>query len=201
VEQIHVQLQQRIVYSPIAGLITRYEATVGELAVAHTPLVTIISDSLAIEAFVPEVDSAKVSLGDEAVFTLDAYGSDAEFQARVAAVDPAETVIDGVSSYKTTMELVEPDTRIKSGMTANIEIFTDRRESVIAIPQRAVVAKEGKKFVRVIQRDKSGKSTFKEAAVVTGLQGSDGRVEIISGLREGDEVALYVEESRKSRKP
>ena len=179
-------------YSLIEGIVTRADGKVGELATASTPLVTIISDSLSIETFIPEVDSAKVSLNDEAVFSLDAYGSDVKFQARVAAVDPAETTIDGVSAYKTTLELAESDDRIKSGMTVNLQILTDKRDSVIGIPQRAVIIKDGEKFARVVKRDATGKPLFKEAAVVTGLQGSDGRIEIISGIGEGDEVVIFM---------
>lgn len=193
VEQIQAQIQKTVLYSSIEGVVTRYEAQAGEIAAAHTPLVTVISDALTIEAFIPEVDSAKVARDDEAVFTLDAYGSDDEFRARVVAVDPAETVIDGVSSYKTTFELTEPDTRIKSGMTANLQILTDKRESALAIPERAVFTKDGEKFVRVVKRDAAGKVIFEKAPVVTGLRGSDGRVEIVSGIAEGAEVVLFVE--------
>ena len=75
-------------------------------------------------------------------------------------------------------------------MTANIDIETASRENVIAIPERAVISKDGIKIVRI--PDKENKDTgFKEVEVKTGVKGSDGKIEITTGLKEGDEVVVY----------
>ena len=74
-------------------------------------------------------------------------------------------------------------------MTANVDIRTDERTDVIAVPRRAVITKDGDKIVRILEGD-----TIKEISVVTGLRGSDGRIEIISGISEGDKVIVFLEE-------
>ena len=51
----------------------------------------------------PEADIAKVAIGDLASSTLDAYGSYVDFPAQVTMIDPAETVIEGVPTYKVTL--------------------------------------------------------------------------------------------------
>ncbi len=75
-------------------------------------------------------------------------------------------------------------------MTANIDILTAKRENVIVVPQRAVIAKNGDKIIKIL--DRSG--IIKEVKAETGLRGSDGNIEIISGLNEGDSVVVFVKE-------
>ena len=136
-----------------------------------------------IEANVPEADIAKIKVGNTADVTLDAYGNDVRFNVKITAIDPAETVIEGVSTYKTTFQFTAEDGRIKSGMTANLDILTDKKENVIAIPSRAVITKGADKIVTVL-----GNNILKEVKVTLGLRGSDGNVEIVSGISEGDKV-------------
>ena len=158
------------------------DARVGEYANASSPLISIISDtSFEIEANVPEADIAKIHVGDQAKITLDAYGSDVFFEGRVVTIDTAETIIDNVPTYKVTLAFTKNDTRIKSGMTANIDIATARKENVLSIPQRAVINKDGQKTVMVV----TGTDTTTETTVTTGLRGSDGSIEIIEGITEG----------------
>jgi len=100
----------------------------------------VISESgFKIEVNIPEVDISKVEVGDLAEVTLDAYGNDAMFNAEVITIDLAETVIEGVSTYGATLEFKEPDERVKSGMTASVDIVTGAREDVVYIPQRSVI--------------------------------------------------------------
>ncbi len=95
-------------------------------------------------------------------------------------------MIEGVPTYKVTLYFNDRDERVRSGMTANLDILTERREGVFRIPSRAVTTKDGKKIVRV--PDISG---LREVVVETGLRGSDGSIEIVSGLSEGDEVVTF----------
>jgi len=102
----------------------------------------------------------------------------------VVKIDPAETVIDGVSTYKTSLEFTSEDERIKSGMTANLTISTAKKEDVLVIPQRDLVKKNGKDFVLV---SNDGKTT-QELEVQVGLIGSDGNAEVLGGLEEGEKI-------------
>lgn len=191
VENYQAQIAKTIIRAPISGTVTKQDAKVGEIVSANTPLVFLISTSqFEIEANIPEADIAKVKLGNAAKVTLDAYGSDVSFDVKVVAIDPAETIIDGVATYKTTFQFIDidKDERVKSGMTANIDISTEKRENVIVIPQRAVITKNGDKIVRVLNNE-----TPKEVKVKTGLRGSDGNIEIIEGVSEGDKVIIYFE--------
>jgi HlyD family secretion protein len=186
VQNIEAQLAKTILRAPIDGLVTRQEAKIGETIAANTTVVSIISGArFQIETNVPEVDIAKIKIGNPAKITLDAYGNDVYFDARVVKIDPAETIIEGVATYKTTLQFVKEDERLKSGMTANIDILSDKRENVLFVPQRAVISKNGTKIVNVLE----GKDV-KEIIVKTGLRGSGGNIEVLEGLKEGEKVIL-----------
>ena len=161
------------------------EIKTGEMTTAFAPAISVMAESmLGIEANIPESDIPKVKINDFAEIALDAYGSDVRFEARVVRVDPAETIIDGVSTYKTSFEFIENDERIKSGMTANITVKSGKKEDVLVIPQRYVVKKNGISNVFISEDGK----TIKELRVETGLVGSDGNVEIIFGAMEGEKI-------------
>lgn len=192
VQNIRAQIEKTIIRSPISGFVVKQEAEAGEIASANTPIISLISETqFQIEANVAEADMAKVKIEDEAKLTVDAYGRDVVFQARVIAIEPAETIIDGLAAYKTTLQFLQNDERIKSGLTANIEILTDKRENVIAIPQRAVIPKDGEQLVKILTDNK-----IQEIKIKTGLRGSDGNIEIIEGIREGDRVITFYKEEK-----
>ena len=187
VKNFQAQLAKTVLWAPINGIVTKQDAKNGEIVAADSPVVSIISESqFEIEANVPEADIAKVKVGDSAKITLDAYGGDTFFDVNVAKIDPGETIIEGVATYKTTFQFTKEDHRIKSGMTANIDILTDKRENVINIPQRAVVSQNKDKIVKIL--DENGNS--KEVKVKVGLRGSDGNIEILEGVGEGDKIVL-----------
>lgn len=195
VENYKAMISKTILRSPINGVITKQDAKAGEFASTQTILVSIISaKNFQVETNVPEADIAKVKINNIAKITLDAYGDEVIFSAKVIKIDPAETVIEGVSTYKTTLEFEDEDGRIKSGMTANIDILTGKKENVIFVPQRAVIEKNGDKIVRVVVEDKSSETgeRIDEVKVKTGLRGSDGSIEIIEGLKEGDKVITFM---------
>jgi HlyD family secretion protein len=194
-QAIQSQIDQTVLRAPIDGVITRQDIKVGEIVPPDVNLVSMISESnYEIDSDIAEVDIAKIKLGDTATVTLDAYGSTVEFQATVTKIDPAETVIEGVPTYKTTLEFTKPDPRIKSGMTANIDILTDSRKNVIVVPQRAVIVSGADRTIRLLVSGPNPSDpsetieTLKEVPVQVGIRGVDGNVEIVSGLKEGDKV-------------
>ncbi len=176
------QLSKTIVRSPIDGVVTKKDAEAGEIIAANTSVVSVISEhKFEIETNIPEADVSKILAGAETQITLDAYGDEVVFKAKVIAVDPAETITDGVATYKTKLQFLNEDERIKSGMTANLNIATANFQNVIAVPQSALILKNGKKYVRLL---KNGK--VREVEIKTGAKGADSRIEVTEGLSEGD---------------
>lgn len=186
-DSANAQLGKSIIYSPIDGIIAKIDAKVGEVIQAGITAVSVISyGEYEVESFVAEADIAKINIGDMASTTLDAYGSDVFFDTIVIKIDPAETTIDGISTYKVTFKFVSKDERIKSGMTANLDIVTGQKDGVLSVPTRSVYTFDNKKFVNVI--DPENPKAVLEREVKTGLRGVDGYIEILSGITEGENV-------------
>ncbi|MCL9971903.1 MAG: efflux RND transporter periplasmic adaptor subunit [Candidatus Pacebacteria bacterium] len=180
------QLQKTRITAPFTGTVTTVDAKAGEVASANTPVLSLISASdVLIESYVPEINFAILALGDKARVTLDAYSEETVFAATLTAIDPAETVRDGVSTYRVLLSFDQKDPRIRAGMTANVIIVTDERPGIIAIPQRIVRSKDGVKVVTVKVGD-----TYVDRQVVTGVVSSSGSVEVVSGLQAGDTVVV-----------
>lgn len=174
-------LAQGAIRAPISGLVTRNDLKEGEVANGFTPVITVQDTNFELEAYIPETDIAKIQKDLKARVTLDAYGSDEFFAAHVGFIDPAETKVEGVSTYKVKIQFDAKDARVRSGMTANVFIETARHANVIAIPERAVTLSGTDRVVRVFHDDK----TISEVVVTIGLRGSAGLVEIIKGVQEG----------------
>jgi RND family efflux transporter MFP subunit len=176
-----------IITAPISGVVTNIDAKEGEIVSPNSPVIYLISEGLQIEANLPEADIAKVSIGNSANVTLDAYGSGEMFEAKVIKIDPAETIIEGVATYKITLQFSNGDERVKPGMTANIDIQTSMADGVIFVPQRAVITTGTGKYVRVLEGE-----VIVEKDVKTGLRSTDGNIEIVSGLEEGEKVITII---------
>ncbi len=185
IQNIKAQIGEMFLYAPISGIVSRQDAKTGEIAAANTDLVSIISaGQFKIESDVPETDIAKIKVGSSANITLDAYGGGVVFKATVAKIDPAAVIIEGVSTYKTTLYFTEADGRVKPGLTGNVDILSAKHSDAIIIPARLVAAQSDGKYVLVL---KNGGQTEK-VKIQTGLRDQNGNVEIVSGLKEGDKV-------------
>lgn len=180
------QLSKTIIRAPFTGIVTKMDAKVGESVAANIPEVSMISSGVfQIECYVPEVDIASVQVGNVATTTLDAYGGNVFFGASVVTIDPAETITNGVSTYKTVLQFLQPDSRIRPGMTANVIITTADIPNTIGIPRGAIFEKDGISYVQI----KEGKE-ISDRAVTLGASSRLGNVEILSGLSDGDEIVL-----------
>lgn len=188
VARVRAQINERTIYAPFTGVITAVDAKLGGVASANTAAISMISaDNLQIESYVPEIHIPFIKVGDTAQVTLDAYGADVLFVATVVSIDPAETIRDGVSTYRAKLEFSTPDERIKSGMTANVVVTSERKPDVLLVPQGAITTRGGQKFVTV----KNGEATNEIEIAVGGIS-SFGEVEVLSGLNEGDVVVVPV---------
>lgn len=187
VNYLEAQLQKTILRSPIAAVVTKQEAKKGEIITAGQSIVSLISkNQFEVEANVVESDIAKIKIGNEAHITFDAFGGDFVLGAKISKIAPAETMLEGVATYKITLSFDEESEIIKSGMTTDINILTAQLSDVIVVPQRAIIKKDSKKYVRVLEA-----GDIREVRVETGLKGSTGEIEIINGLKVGDRVITY----------
>lgn len=184
VASARAQLAKSMIIAPFAGVVAAIDAEVGESVSAGTSVVSLIGvGKFQVESFVPEINIALIALDNPAAITLDAYGEDAKFAARVVFIDPAETVKDGVSTYRTILEFDAQDERIRAGMTANVLITTQERPGTLMIPVGLVVTEGNSRFAYV----QEGEVRVRREVSV-GAVSSLGDIEILSGLSEGEIV-------------
>jgi HlyD family secretion protein len=180
-QKISSQLEKSRLRSPIDGIVTKVEPKVGEIFSAGKEAFVIISEGkLQSELFVPEADIAKVRVGNLAHVTLDAYGPNEKFEGEIIAIDPAETIDDGISTYKVTLQFSTEDPRLRPGMTANVDIITNTKENVLKVPFTYIKQKDGKNIITRLLDDGS----LLDIPVEIGLRGSNGEVEIVSGIND-----------------
>ncbi len=179
-------LAKTLIVAPFDGIVTKMDAKEGESTVLGTTYTSMISAAnFEVESYVSESDIAKVKVGQPARITLDTYGKDVIFPATVYEVDPAETIVDGVTTYKIKLSFNQTDERIKSGMTANITIETSNKPSTFVIPQEALFLVSGEKMVTV---DQGGNRLNRK--VETGGLNASGEIEIVSGLVAGERIVV-----------
>lgn len=184
---VQAAFEETLLRAPFFGRVTSRTGSVGETVAAGSNIATLEgAGGFIAEADVPEADIAKIKVGDSAAVTLDAYGSGVSFMARISEIEQSEKIVEGVSTYKTTLAFIENDARLRSGMTANISIITAKISGALSVPIRALERSNGN-YTATIVNDGGARET-REVAV--GLRGSNGLVEIVSGLSEGERVLM-----------
>lgn len=178
--------------SPVNGIVTELNNKKGEVlgtGVIKESFSRVMSLDMLIEANVSEADIVKVKLGGKANVTFDALSPQDVFAGEVIEIDPAATVIQDVVYYGIKLRLESVDSRLKPGMSANIDLKTAQKEGVLMVPQRAVKEDDGGiKYVEILKAD----NTTERRTVETGLEGDEGMVEITRGLKEGEKVVTFV---------
>ena len=185
VDAIRAQISERVLRAPFAGVVASLDLEVGEIVGQNDVVATLVNDKgyeMIVE--VPEIDVAKLSVGDPVEVILDAFqDTDITWEGHITHIDVINTDIDGVPVYETTVAIDNPDARIRVGMSARARIITERKDNVIAIPGYFVVEEQGNTYV-YFEAGEEGQS--RSEALTLGLRGSDGFVEVIEGISLGD---------------
>jgi HlyD family secretion protein len=204
-KKAQVDLKNTRIYSPVNGVVISKSVDAGQTVAAsfQTPTLFTIAEDLTkmqIETSVDEADIGRVSMGQEVVFTVDAYPS-LTFSGSVSQVRIEPIMVENVTTYITVVSVENPKTKLKPGMTANVTIITDRRPQALKVPTAALrfspsdhpsVGSITGEAVWIVQEGR-----LRPVVIKSGI--SDGRyVEVTSGeLKEGDLIA--VEEARSTK--
>lgn len=187
-QQALANRNKAILVAPQSGVVTDIPKKSGESVSSADTAIKILSPHYEVTVDIPETDVAKLTTGQEATLTLDAFGEDAVLKGQLTSIDPASTDIQDVVYYKVTIRLEDTEQPIKPGMTANVSLHTGARENALNIPLRTVRSNDdGSKYVRVLEN-----GAEKKVTVVLGLKADEGKVEVLNGLTEGQQVIVSV---------
>ena len=201
VSKAQTNLGYAIITSPIDGIVLSKEVEEGQTVAAamETPTLFIIAQDLTdmqVIADVDEADIGGVKEGQRVTFTVDAFPDDL-FEGKVTQVRQEATEESNVVTYEVVISAPNDDLKLKPGLTANVTIFTNERDGVLAVPCKALrfapnenLLAEGESITGCEGKDKVWMregSIFKAVPVKIGVTNGT-YTEIISGLKEGDAV-------------
>lgn len=149
-----------------------------------SPILTIANlGRYSIRLAINEVDIPKIKIAQRAKITLDAF-PERTFDGIITHVDTVGTNTQGVVTYNIVIDITDPISAIRPGMTANVDISVDKVKNVLTVSNSAVKPYKGGRAVRVINPETKG---IKYIPVEVGLKGDD-KTEIKKGVTEGQEV-------------
>jgi cobalt-zinc-cadmium efflux system membrane fusion protein len=172
------------VRSPISGVITEKHAIVGELADPSKSLYTIADlASVWVLVDINEKDLAKIHRGQSASVTVGAF-PELKLKGRITYI--ADLVDEATRTVKARVEVPNPGRKLKPEMFATVELtLAADAPPVLAVPEDALQDLDGKKVVFVAETG----TEFAPRSVQTG-RAAGGMVEIVSGLKEGENYAV-----------
>ena len=183
---IQAQFLKSVIYSPIDGIVTKQEAKIGEIVSPNNIIVSVMSVSnFEVEAYVPEINIGKLNVGNNVKMIMDAFSGE-EFIGKLVYIEPAETLIDNIPNFKLKIVFDKDDLRLKSGLTVDIDIEVNKKESALSLPRYTILENNGKYSVQKIDGNNNVTKNIE-----IGIQGDNGMTEIISGLNEGDKVLFF----------
>jgi HlyD family secretion protein len=136
-----VDLSNTFIRAPVDGVVVSRNVDVGQTVAAslQAPTLFLIAQDLTkmqVDTNVDEADIGRVSLDQEATFTVDSYPGQS-FRGRVVQIRQSPQVVQNVVTYDTVVAVANPDFKLKPGMTANVKILVARRENVLLVPNAA----------------------------------------------------------------
>ncbi len=137
-----VNLTHLTIVSPIDGIVVSRNVDVGQTVAASlsAPTLFTIANDLKQMQVIANIDQADIGLVEQAKavkFTVDAFpGKDFDGKIQQMRLNP--TNVQNVVTYNVVMDVNNPEQKLKPGMTANLVITIDERNSVLKVANSAL---------------------------------------------------------------
>lgn len=191
--------QNSTLTAPVEGWISNLSVVTGSSVIAHNPLISsspvlLISGLGTSEVVISvgESDINKIQVGQTAEITLDAV-ADHVYHGKVTRVDTVGTLTQSVVKFNVYLEFTDADERIKSGMTADVDIITRQLSDVLSVPNTAVKPYQKGRAVRIL---KSGEIEY--LPITVGIKGKE-YTQITDGLSQGQEIIISLTNEKSKR--
>jgi HlyD family secretion protein len=137
-----VDLGRTEIRAPVDGVVIKRSVDVGQTVAAslQAPELFIIARDLRdmqVETSIDEADVGRIRAGQRATFTVDAFPG-RTFNGEVRQVRKSAQTVQNVVTYTVLVSAANPDGNLMPGMTANVRIVTDTRESVLKVANAAL---------------------------------------------------------------
>jgi RND family efflux transporter MFP subunit len=182
--QLKLRLGKGLVTSPLDGVVALRDVNVGDLAsdaAAGKPIFRIVDNRLLnLTVTVPSADSARIKVGQQLEFTVDALPGKT-FSGKVMFINPELSAAD--RSLRVIAEVRNIPETLKGGLFAKGRIITGERKGVLLLPRNAISGLDlanRRGVVKVIAGD-----TATSREIITGMVSGD-LIEVVSGLKSGE---------------
>ncbi len=137
-----VDLGRTEIRAPVDGVVIKRSVDVGQTVAAslQAPELFVIARDLRdmqVEASIDEADIGRIRLGQRATFTVDAFPG-RSFSGEVRQIRKAAQSVQNVVTYTVLITANNESGILMPGMTANVRVVTDTRESVLLVPNAAL---------------------------------------------------------------
>jgi HlyD family secretion protein len=193
--QLDEQLSYTTLVSPMDGEILSRDVELGDavssiLVLGSTAtLVMTIGDTrqVYVQGKVDEADIANVYLGQPARIKVESF-RDKVFNGKVTKIAPLGVEKDNVTTFEVRVSIDNSTGELKANMTANAEILVEEHKNTLFVPEQALTY-DNKKNASVNVPDPKAKDGVRSVPVKVGVANGS-NTEILSGLKEGDNVVL-----------
>lgn len=190
-------IDKKTIRAPFTGSLGIREVDLGEFLAAGSAIVPLQSlDPIYVDYTLPERYLASLSVDQTVELTVQAY-PDHTYTGRIEALNPG--IDPGTRSVHIRAILDNPNALLRPGMFAEVRTLLPRQDNVLTVPQQAITyAPYGNSVFVVIEKD--GQKVVQRRQVRTGST-RDGRVEILEGLEQGDEIVVSGQNKLRNDQP
>lgn len=183
VEAKNLALKFSVLYTPIAGTVTKVEAPVaGQNITPTTATFEVVNpNSLYFSALADQTEVTKFAKGQTGELMLDAF-PDEKLTVIVENISFVPKSGESGTVYEIKMKMSSPSASVRMGMTGDTKFIFEKNDGVIAIPSAYIKTVDGKSFVTKMDKDKKLQSE------ITIGKNIDGMVEVTSGLNENEVI-------------
>ncbi|MBU6272090.1 MAG: efflux RND transporter periplasmic adaptor subunit, partial [Betaproteobacteria bacterium] len=141
-QQARVDLERTAIRAPVDGVVIKRSIDAGQTVAAslQSPELFVIARNLRdmqVDTSIDEAEIGRIRVGQRATFTVDSYPG-RSFSGEVRQVRKAALTVQNVVTYTVVVATPNPDLALIPGMTANVRVITDTRESVLKVPNAAL---------------------------------------------------------------
>jgi HlyD family secretion protein len=146
-KQAQVDLERTIIRAPVNGTVILKNIDAGQTVAASLQapvLFTIAQDlrDMQVEAAIDEADVGRLSVGQRANFTVDAFPR-RNFEGEIRQIRKSPVNVQNVISYTVVISAANPDQSLLPGMTANVRVVVDSRDNVLKVANAALRFRPG----------------------------------------------------------
>ena len=182
IDALQNQKSDLVLRASRAGVIGFRQVEVGNIVSAGQKLLSIVDNSnIYVDCSVSEQDIGQITLGVPTTISIESLGK--SYTGKIIYISPA--IDSKTQTFTIRVALDKPDANIRSGMFARTTINVNLRPQTLFVPKEAVISLNGKDRIFIV----SSNNQVEERIVQLGLR-NDKSIEILSGLNEGDQVAV-----------